>query len=127
MIIFPGQIVSPPRTVSTEVVTVVERLTTTSFAKMLEGSATIKMTISAGRRRIFRLLIAIALMVKFFEAPLLAEGGLLISSNRQANIFIFSSEGVGQNVCFRAKQLLKKTALLDQKLRLLNWTIVDLR
>src|SRR6267143_2054608 len=76
-----GEIVSPGRTVSTEVVTtVVRRLTITSSAKMIEGSATIRMvTISDGRSRIFQLLITIALIGEFFEAPRLEEGSALQS------------------------------------------------
>jgi hypothetical protein len=61
---------------------------------MLEGSATVtetvKMMINAGRRRrIFRLLMMIALVGRFFEAPLSAEGGAL---NQQ--------QSSGQDFCF---------------------------
>jgi len=56
---------------------------------MMEGSATIRVTTSDGRRRIFQLLIAIALIGKFVEAPRLEESGLSISSNRQAKKFVF--------------------------------------
>jgi hypothetical protein len=55
---------------------------------------------------------SIALIRKFFEAPLLALGGLLFSSNRQANIFIFSSEGLAQKSLFSSEANAQKRRYL---------------
>jgi len=96
---------------------------------MLEGSATIKMTISAGRRRIFRLLIAIALIRKFFEAPLLAEGGLVYQQQSSGQHFYFfertscakKSVLERSNCSKKRRYLIKDCAYLTRR----SWTYAE--